>query len=101
MPNGIRNWQYENVANFLECHDFYLSKRDTGSHEYWVSHDKIKLVNVNRPHGTDSGYPPKTLQSMIDQSGMEREHWLKWVALGKGLQKKKLCCKKIDQVTQE
>jgi predicted RNA binding protein YcfA (HicA-like mRNA interferase family) len=92
MPNKVRNWQYENVAFFLECHKFTLVKREGGSHEFWLDETKKYLVNVHRPHNSKGGYPPKTLQSMIEQSGLERAHWLKWVSLKKGVQKKCACC---------
>lgn len=103
MPNGIRNWEYEDVVFFLDSHGFRLLRTFSGSHEQWCSEDRTKLVEVNKLHGKNSGggYPPKTLQSKIDNSGYDRAHWFVWSALNKRGKKGRECCQDADKVDTE
>ncbi len=77
MPKGLKNWTYRDVRKFLTQKSFYLSDQKSGSHEYWISADKKYVVNVNRITGQKS-YPPKTLATMISQSGIDKKEWRNW-----------------------
>ena len=89
MPNGLSNWNYRDVKDFLEKHDFKFHKNLPGSHEYWISDDGKYLVDVNFIQGNES-YPTTTLKSMIRDTGilLDKKHWRKWAETGG------YCCKK-------
>jgi len=77
MPNGLRNWAYKDVIHFLEENGFSFSKCRIGSHEVWLSKRDGKdfMVEVNK---TSSSYPPRTLETMIRQSGFDKKFWRNW-----------------------
>ena len=89
MPNGLSNWSYRDVKDFLEKHNFKLGKNLIGSHQYWISEDSKYVVDVNFIRGGDS-YPPRTLESMIRNAGilLDKKHWRKWA------ETRGHCCKK-------
>lgn len=89
MPNGLNNWSYRDVKDFLEKHSFRFHKDAPGSHEYWISEDEKCIVDVNFIQGSES-YPPRTLESMIRDAILilKKDHWRKWAETGG------YCCKK-------
>lgn len=89
MPKGLKNWTSKDVMKFLKTHDFFFYKQLGGSHESWLKVDNSTIVEVNR---TKNQYPPRTLETMIQQSEIEKNHWKKWAELG--CPKKNRCCEK-------
>lgn len=81
MPNGLNNWGYRDVTNFLKKHSFNFWKEREGSHEAWISEDEKYVVEVNFIKGKKS-YPPRTLETMIGQSGITKEEWKEWAKRG-------------------
>ena len=71
MPRRLHNWSYNDVTDFLRRNGFVFYKELKGSHEKWIKHgtEEIpnKIVEVNFRHDT---YPVKTLQKIIQQSGI-------------------------------
>ena len=90
MPKGLKNWTYDNVIKFLKAHDFFSYRPKGGSsHTLWLKVDNSAIVEVNK---TKKTYPPRTLETMIQQSGIEKDHWKGWADLG--CPKKNRCCEK-------
>lgn len=89
MARGIDGWSYRNVIDFITSHGFYFFEEMDGSHESWISPDERYIVEINK---TKKEYPPRTLETMIGNSGLDKKHWRKWTTLSKGQQKKKICC---------
>lgn len=75
MPNGLRNWSYRDVTKFLKEKGFSFHKELDGSHESWVNLETQSIVNVN---STSSAYPPRTLETMIRQSKLDKKTWRNW-----------------------
>ena len=72
MPNGLKNWRYKDVTNFLKKNGFELDHQIPGSHEFWIDASKENVVNVNKPKKT---YPQRTLETIIRQSGIDKKKW--------------------------
>ena len=84
MPNGLSNWTYKDVKEFLTKHSFSLYKTLPGSHEQWLSQDEKSIVDVNFITGSES-YPERTLESMIRDilpSRLDKKHWREWAETG-------------------
>jgi predicted RNA binding protein YcfA (HicA-like mRNA interferase family) len=79
MVRRIFNWTYKDVTIFLKENGFTFHEYLGGSHERWIKRDENggidRAVEVNIPKGS---YPPKTLQTMIKQSGIDKMIWIKW-----------------------
>lgn len=76
MPHGLRNWTYRDVIRFLKKHGFVFYEEKDGSHEAWIRIDKEKeyVVEINVIQAKKS-YPPRTLETMIRQSGIIKKKW--------------------------
>ncbi|HCC06118.1 TPA: hypothetical protein DEP94_02040 [Candidatus Nomurabacteria bacterium] len=80
MPNNINNWQYKDVVSFLKENGFTLN-HIRGSHYYYVGTVNKIMRHVSVPyHGT--ALKPRTMKSIIEQSGIQKEIWF-----GKGKRK--------------
>jgi len=79
MPNRLKNWSYKYVVKFLKEHGFEFYEPREGSHEAWINYDSESVVEVNRIHGSDS-YPIDTLKTMIRQSEIDKEEWIRWAS---------------------
>jgi len=81
MVNRLFNWTYRDVTNFLKEHDFNFYEALKGSHESWIklteNGEPDRIVEVNFTH---CSYPVKTLKTMIRQSGIPQEEWIKWAS---------------------
>jgi hypothetical protein len=79
MTNRLYNWTYRDVTNFIKQHGFCYDGPLKGSHEAWVklgeNGEPDRIVEINYSH---TSYPPKTLKTMIHQSGIHRDVWIKW-----------------------
>lgn len=82
MARRLRNWTYREVTTFLKEHGFEFQQPLKGFHQGWV-----KSGETNEPGGRvevhipRDSYQPKTLKSMIRQSGIDEAEWLKvrWI----------------------
>jgi predicted RNA binding protein YcfA (HicA-like mRNA interferase family) len=79
MPRGLNNWKYTNVINFLKEHGFLFHEHKKGSHEAWIGNINgvNTIVEVNFIQGNKS-YPPRTIETMIRQSTINKKEWKKW-----------------------
>mgnify|MGYP001616859015 CR=1 FL=1 len=77
MPNGLLNWCYKDVVEFLKTRGFVFKENRKGSHETWINFQTQAIVDVMF-HGQNS-IAPKTLESMIRQSGLDKKVWREWV----------------------
>ncbi len=76
MTKGIFNWTAEDVVRFLKNHHFVLNHTH-GSHYFYVRNANDLFRQVCVPfHGTHA-IKPRTLKSIIVQSGIEKEIWIK------------------------
>ena len=79
MTRRLRNWTYREITAFLKEHGFSFLEPLKGSHGRWSKQgensEADRIVEVNFSH---SAYPPKTLKTMIRQSGIEVKEWIKW-----------------------
>ncbi len=75
MPRGKSNWTFRDVEQFLKAHGFVLH-HVRGSHYYFRGY-QAKLLRVTHVqyHGAGSIHP-KTLGSIIRQSGIPKEEWM-------------------------
>ena len=74
MPNGIKNWRYQNVVDLLKDNNFRLN-HVRGSHYYFVGHVGGRQRQVCVPfHGSQS-IKPRTMKGIILQSGLDKKVW--------------------------
>jgi hypothetical protein len=73
------NWTYRDVTAFLKVHGLSYQEPLKGSHQRWTKPGENggpdRQVEIHLPRDS---YQPKTLKSMIRQSGIAVEEWLKW-----------------------
>jgi predicted RNA binding protein YcfA (HicA-like mRNA interferase family) len=76
MTRGKSNWTYRDAKKFLESKGFALH-HVRGSHHYFrgLVRGQLRMTHVQF-HGSRSIHP-KTLGSIIKQSGIPEEEWLK------------------------
>lgn len=75
MPNGLNNWNFNDVIRFLKEKGLRHSYTN-GSHYYYIGSIRGQVRQVTVPfHGAKS-INPKTLKSIITQSGIPKEEWL-------------------------
>lgn len=80
MPRGLKNWTYKDITAFLKEKGFVFCEQLKGSHERWkvlISENKECIVEVNYIPKSKS-YPPRTLETMIRQSGIPKKEWYDW-----------------------
>ena len=76
MPNRLNNWKYNDVVKFLKVHRFQLT-HTRGSHYYFYGiHDK-KGRQVCVPYHSSSSIKPRTMKSIILQSGISQKDWFR------------------------
>ncbi len=78
MPRGLFNWSYRDVIDFISENGFSFYKEAGGSHEYWINESTSSIVDIDF-HGQKS-FPPKTLETMIRQSKIDKKIWRKWAS---------------------
>lgn len=76
MPHGIKNWVYKDVAAFLKEKGFVFYEERKGSHEAWVNPSTECVVEIN--YHAQKSFPPRTLETMIRQSGIPKKEWRQW-----------------------
>ena len=75
MGRGLNNWTFSNVKHFLSEYNFQLNHVE-GSHYYYVGSYGGQTRQVSVPfHGSKSIHP-KTMKSIVRQSGISQEKWI-------------------------
>ena len=77
MPRGLFNWTYSDVTEFLKERDFEFLGQRKGSHEAWINTKTQAVVDINF-HGANVEFRPRTFETMIRQSKIEKKVWRKW-----------------------
>mgnify|MGYP001605245468 CR=1 len=75
MPNGIMNWTFDDVVVFLKKHNFVYNYTK-GSHYFYIGSKGGVSRQVSVPFHGRKAINPKTVASIIRQSGIAREDWL-------------------------
>ena len=75
MPRGLYNWTAEEVVRFLKACDFSLGHTH-GSHYYYVGNYGGQFRQVCVPFHGSRILKPRTLKSIILQSGISKDQWL-------------------------
>ncbi len=77
MPKGLNNWTFSEVTKFLKENYFILNHVE-GSHYFYVGTQNKIFRQVCVPfHGAKSIHP-KTMKSIVTQSGISKDQWLNW-----------------------
>lgn len=76
MPRGLNNWTYRDVVAFLKEKGFSFYTEREGSHEAWINQLTEHVVEINFHAG--KSFLPRTLETMIRQSGMSKKEWREW-----------------------
>ncbi|MFA6586044.1 MAG: type II toxin-antitoxin system HicA family toxin [Candidatus Paceibacterota bacterium] len=77
MLRGLHNWTFIEVTKFLKDRHFILNHIEGSHYLYIGSHKKIFRQVCVPFHGSKSIHP-KTMKSVISQSGISKEDWLNW-----------------------
>jgi predicted RNA binding protein YcfA (HicA-like mRNA interferase family) len=75
MPKGYFNWSFNDVVKFLKDYGFGLN-HTRGSHYYYVGMVNGKLQQVCVAFHGNKVIKPRTLKSIILQSGISKKEWL-------------------------
>ncbi len=78
MPNGLFNWTYRDVVEFLKENGFKFGHEKFGSHEAWINIKTQAVVDINF-HGQKS-FRPRTFETMIRQSKINKKVWRDWAS---------------------
>ena len=76
MANGLSNWSYKDVTEFLKENGFEFLEYRKGSHEAWINRATNAVVEIN-VHGAKS-FVIRTLETMIRQSKIDKKVWREW-----------------------
>jgi len=71
MPNRLRYWTFKEIESFLRDNGFALHHTN-GSHFYYIGNN-TKLVCV--PFHGSKTIKPRTVKSIILQSGIPQKKW--------------------------
>ena len=74
MPRGFSNWSFNDTVRFLKDHHFTINNVE-GSHYFYIGAYKGKIHQVCIPFHGSRVIHPKTLKSIIVQSGIPKESW--------------------------
>lgn len=74
-PRGLFNWTAEEVIRFLKDHGFVHSHTQ-GSHFYYFGNYGSQPRQVSIPFHGSRALKPRTLKSIMLQSGIPKEKWL-------------------------
>lgn len=75
MPKGVFNWTFSDVVDFLKKYSFIYA-HTKGSHYYYVGKYGGKPRIVQVPFHGSKTFKPRTLKSMVRQSGIPLNLWL-------------------------
>ena len=76
MPRGLHNWNYKQVKNILMENNFVLINT-RGSHHYFSGNVGGIPRTVTVPFHGNSSIKTGTVKSIIIQSGLEKEIFLR------------------------
>ena len=76
MPNGLFNWTFRDVAEFLKDRGFILNYTNA-SHYYYIGTYAKVLRNVCVPFHGSKIIKPRTIKGIIVQSGIPQKEWTK------------------------
>ncbi len=74
MPKGAFNWTFNDVVAVLKENGFHLN-HIKGSHNFYVGYIAGKARQVCVPKHGKVAFKPRTLKSMIEQSGLDKKTW--------------------------
>ncbi|MEK7480023.1 MAG: type II toxin-antitoxin system HicA family toxin [Patescibacteria group bacterium] len=74
MTRGVFNWTYKDVVDVLKAHGFRLNDIDS-SHHFYIRFEHGRFYQVTVPFHGSRVLKPRTLKSMILQSGLTKEEW--------------------------
>jgi len=78
MPKRLFNWKFADVDKFLRERSFRIDHTHTGgSHYYYHGYVGGRLRVVYVPFHGSKAIKPKTIKSIISQSYIPKEEWLK------------------------
>ena len=78
MPRRLFNWKFADVDRFLREHGFRIDHTHTdGSHYYYQRYVGGILRIVHVPFHGNKAIKPKTIKSIISQSSISQQEWLK------------------------
>lgn len=75
MPRNLNNWSERDVCGFLKENGFSFYEMRKGSHYAYINKSTGSIVELNIPK---DAYVPKTLKTMIRQSGIAEQAWKDW-----------------------
>lgn len=75
MPRGLYNWKAEQVIRFLKKYNF-VNTHNRGSHFYYLGSYRGETRLVCIPIHSGTALKPRTLKSIIIQSGIPKDKWL-------------------------
>jgi predicted RNA binding protein YcfA (HicA-like mRNA interferase family) len=74
MPNGVFNWTFTDVVDLLKENGFRLNHA-RGSHFYYIGVVNKIMRQVCVPKHGNLAIKPRTLKSMVEQSGLDKKIW--------------------------
>ena len=74
MPNGLFNWTFKDIENFLKDRGFRLNHTN-GSHFYYTGSYKTIVRQVCVPFHSSKIIKPRTVKGIILQSGIPQKEW--------------------------
>ncbi len=75
MPRGLHNWTFKQVVKFLKSNNF-IQSHVIGSHFHYIKSENGKIFSVQVPFHGNKAIRPRTLQTIILQSGIPKTSWL-------------------------
>ena len=75
MPRGLNNWNFNDVVRFLRDYGFRQNYTE-GSHFYYTGSYSQKFRQVCVPFHGKKSIKPRTLKSIITQSGIPQKEWV-------------------------
>ena len=77
MPRGLNNWTFKDIVDFLKENGF-TETHSRGSHFYYVGHNGGQARQTHIQFHGQKSIHPRTLKSVIRQSGIPQSEWLNW-----------------------
>ncbi|PIW96928.1 hypothetical protein COZ82_02335 [Candidatus Kaiserbacteria bacterium CG_4_8_14_3_um_filter_38_9] len=75
MSRGLNNWNAAQIIRFLK-HNSFTHVHTRGSHFYYIGKIDGKDRQVCVPVHSGASIHPKTMKSIIIQSGLSEKFWL-------------------------
>ena len=75
MTRGVFNWTFDDVVRFLKAHGFTLT-HVKGSHYFYAGRYAGQFRQVSIPFHGKTVLVPRTMKSIITQSGIPKNLWI-------------------------